>query len=106
MTCIAQHSSNFPYRERAHLRFVKFFADLLYFLVAPALAGEWLNYCQPDLLLAVVFRGSGLLIIEFIVLQFLRFIVRAPRVDFEVLCARVAFPIPLFSRSGRRRAIR
>jgi hypothetical protein len=60
------------------------------FLVAPALVGEWLSFWQPSLLFSVVFRGSGLLFIGFVVVQFLRFIVRAPRVDLEVLCAGVA----------------
>jgi len=49
-------------------------------LVAPALLGEWLSYWQPDLL-SVVIRGSGVLFIGYVVLEFLRFIVRAPRVD-------------------------
>jgi hypothetical protein len=59
-------------------------------LVAPALVGEWLIYWRPDLPFFVVVRASGLLFIGFVVLQFLRFIVRAPRVDFEVLCAAIA----------------
>jgi voltage-gated potassium channel len=37
-----------------------------------------------------VIRGGGLLFIGFVVLEFLRFILRAPRVDFEVLCAGIA----------------
>jgi hypothetical protein len=53
-------------------------------LVAPALVGEWLSYLQPDLL-SVMIRGSGVLFIGYVVLEFLRFIVRAPRVDFGVL---------------------
>jgi hypothetical protein len=59
-------------------------------LVAPALVGEWLSYWRPDLPFSVVIHGGGLLFIGFVVLQFLRFIVRAPRVDFEVLCAGIA----------------
>ena len=59
-------------------------------LVAPALVGEWLSYWQPDLPWSVVLRGSGLLFIGFVALEFLRYIVRAPRVDSEVLCAAVA----------------
>jgi len=59
-------------------------------LVAPAAIGEWLNYWQPELLIYVVARGVGLLFIGFVVVQLLRFIVYAPRVDFEVLCAAIA----------------
>ena len=59
-------------------------------LVAPALVGEWLSYWRPDLTFSVVFRGGGLLFIGFVVVEFLRFILRAPRVDFDVLCAGIA----------------
>ena len=59
-------------------------------LVAPALVGEWLSYWRPDLPFSVVIRGGGLLFIGFVVVEFLRFIVRAPRVDFGVLCAGIA----------------
>jgi hypothetical protein len=59
-------------------------------LVGPALAGVWLSYWRPDLPLSVLIYGGGLLFIGFIVLEFLRFIMRAPRVDFGVLCAAIA----------------
>jgi len=59
-------------------------------LVAPAVIGEWLNYWQPELLIYVVTRGVGLLFIGFVVVQLLRFIVYARRVDSEVLCAAIA----------------
>jgi hypothetical protein len=59
-------------------------------LVAPAAVGEWLNFCRPDILTYVLTRGAGLLFIGFVVVQLLRFIVYAPRVDSEVLCAAVA----------------
>jgi hypothetical protein len=59
-------------------------------LVAPAAVGEWLNFCRPDMLTYVWTRGAGLLFIGFVVVQLLRFIVYAPRVDSEVLCAAVA----------------
>ncbi|HYY27107.1 MAG TPA: ion channel [Chthoniobacterales bacterium] len=59
-------------------------------LVAPALVGEWLSYWRPDLPFSAVIFGSGLLFIGFVVVEFLRFIVRAPQVDFGVLCAGIA----------------
>src|SRR5260370_32096641 len=59
-------------------------------LVAPALFGEGLSYWQPALPFSVIIRGSGVLFIGYVVLEFHRFIVRAPRVDFEVLCAGIA----------------
>jgi voltage-gated potassium channel len=59
-------------------------------LVAPAAIGEWLIHWRPELLIYVVTRGAGLLFIGFVVVQLLRFIVYAPRVDSEVLCAAIA----------------
>jgi Ion channel len=43
---------------------------------------------RPAALLMI--RGSGVLFIGYVVLEFLRFIMRAPRVDFGVLCAGIA----------------
>jgi hypothetical protein len=59
-------------------------------LVGPAIVGVWLSYRRPDLPLSVLIYGGGLLFIGFVVLEFLRFILRAPRVDFGVLCAAIA----------------
>ncbi|MBV9878007.1 MAG: two pore domain potassium channel family protein [Verrucomicrobia bacterium] len=60
-------------------------------LAAPAVVGQWLNYWRPDeMLIYVVSRASGLLFIGFVVVELLRFIIYAPRVDAEVLCAAVA----------------
>jgi len=59
-------------------------------LVAPGVIGEWLNFWQPELWIYVVSRGASLLFIGFVVVELLRFIVYAPRVDSEVLCAAVA----------------
>jgi hypothetical protein len=59
-------------------------------LVAPAAVGEWLNYWRPETLIYAIDRGAGLLFIGFVVIELLRFIFYAPRVDSEVLCAAVA----------------
>lgn len=59
-------------------------------LVAPAVIGEWLNYWRPGTLIYAIDRGAGLLFIAFVVIELLRFIFYAPRVDSEVLCAAVA----------------
>jgi hypothetical protein len=59
-------------------------------LVAPAALGEWLSFWRPEMLIYVMTRGAGLLFIGFVVVQLLRFIVYAPRIDSEVLCAAVA----------------
>jgi hypothetical protein len=59
-------------------------------LVMPALAGKWVNHWRPDLVPAWLFLAPGLLFCIFVVLHLLRFILRAPRIDSEVLCAGVA----------------
>ncbi|CDH47245.1 putative Ion transport 2 domain protein [Candidatus Contendobacter odensis Run_B_J11] len=56
----------------------------------PAMAEKWLHYWWPDLLPPHVSMWTGLLGVGFIVLNLLRFILKAPRVNSEVLCAGVA----------------
>ena len=55
--------------------------------MAPALAGKWVNHWSPDLVPAWAFLTPGLLFILFIIGHLLRFILRARRIDSEVLCA-------------------
>jgi hypothetical protein len=59
-------------------------------LAVPALLCDWLSYFLPHLPFPELFRAFGLMFLGFVVIQFLRYIVRAPRVDFEVLCAGIA----------------
>jgi len=59
-------------------------------LVAPALIGNWLHQLRPDVAPAWSSLVPALLFIGYVFLHLLRFIVRAPRVDSEVLCAGVA----------------
>ena len=61
-------------------------------LVTPALVGKWVNHWRPDLVPFWLFLAPGLLFCIFVVGHLLRFILRAPRIDSEVLCAGV----PLF----------
>ncbi len=56
-------------------------------LLSPALGGKWANHLRPDLMPPVVFLASGVVFFGFIVANLLRFIMRAPRVDTNVLCA-------------------
>ncbi|MDG4596014.1 MAG: potassium channel family protein [Candidatus Contendobacter sp.] len=56
----------------------------------PALVEKWVNYWWPDLLPPQVSLGMGLVFIGFILLCLLGFILRAPRVNSEILCAGVA----------------
>jgi len=59
-------------------------------LVTPAMVGKWVNHWLPDLVPDWTFLAPALLFCVFVVLRLLRFILRAPRVDSEVLCAGVA----------------
>jgi hypothetical protein len=59
-------------------------------LVSPAILGKWVNQFRPDLLPPEVHLVTGLIFVGFVLLQFLYFILRAPRVNSEVLCAGVA----------------
>jgi hypothetical protein len=59
-------------------------------LVLPALAARWLNMFWQDLMPPEVYLIPAIIFIGFVMLQFLYFILRAPRVNSEVLCAGVA----------------
>jgi hypothetical protein len=56
-------------------------------LAAPAAAGKWLNRVRPDLVSPAVFATAAILFFAFVVAQLIRFILRAPRVDANVICA-------------------
>jgi hypothetical protein len=59
-------------------------------LIVPAVVAKWVNQFRPDLMPPEVYLVSGLIFIGFVLVQFLQFILRAPRVNSEVLCAGVA----------------
>jgi hypothetical protein len=59
-------------------------------LVIPAIAGRWINYFRPDLVSPAVFLTAGLILIAFVVANLLYFVLRAPSVNVEVLCASIA----------------
>ena len=59
-------------------------------LAFPAIAGRWINHFRPDLIPPVVFLVSGLILIAFVVGHLLRYILRAPSVNTEVLCASIS----------------
>jgi len=56
-------------------------------LLIPALVARWARHCYGESIPAAAFLVPGLVFVLFVVLQLLRFILRAPRVDFQVLCA-------------------
>jgi len=59
-------------------------------LAIPALVGRWINYFRPDLVPPAVFLTAGLALIAFVVANLLRFILRAPSVNADVLCASIS----------------
>jgi hypothetical protein len=59
-------------------------------LAIPAVGGRWLNHFRPDLVSPRVFLIAGLLLITFVVANLLRFVLRAPSVNTEVLCASIS----------------
>ena len=59
-------------------------------LATPAIAGRWINHFRPDLVTPPVFLIAGLALIAFVVANLLLFVLRAPSVNTEVLCASIS----------------
>jgi voltage-gated potassium channel len=59
-------------------------------LLAPALAGKWINHLNPKLMHPAVYLGTSVVFFGFVVARLLAFIVRAKHVDANVLSAGVA----------------
>src|ERR1035438_5562533 len=59
-------------------------------LSTPAVVARWGHHLWPGLLPAEVFLGAELAFLLFTAVNLLRFILRAPRVNAEVLCAGIS----------------
>ena len=59
-------------------------------LAVPAVGGRWINHFRPDLVPPAVFLVAGLVLVAFVVWHLLRFVLRAPSVTVEVLCASIS----------------
>src|SRR5438093_7391926 len=59
-------------------------------LAVPAVGGRWINHFRPDVVPPAVFLVGGLILITFVIAHLLRFILRAPSVSTEVLCASIS----------------
>jgi voltage-gated potassium channel len=59
-------------------------------LVIPALGGRWINHFRPDLVPPPIFLVAGLGLVAFVVVNLLRFVLGAPSVNVEVLCASIS----------------
>jgi hypothetical protein len=56
-------------------------------LLAPTLGGKWSSHFWPSKPVAIIYLVSAILFFGFVVAYLIRFILRAPRVDANVLCA-------------------
>ena len=61
-----------------------------FILLLVAVSGKWLNRLRPDLLHPAVYLATAVLFFAFVIVQLVAFVVRAPRVDANVLCAGVS----------------
>ncbi len=59
-------------------------------LAIPAIVGQWLNFWWPDWVAPEVSLGFGILFMIFIVLNILRYVLQAPKVSSEILCAAIS----------------
>jgi hypothetical protein len=59
-------------------------------LAVPAITARWINHFRPDLVHPSVFLVCALVLLAFVIGHLLHFILRAPVVTVDVLCASVA----------------
>ena len=59
-------------------------------LAVPAITGRWISHFRPDVLHPAVFLVCALLLLAFVIGHLLHFILGAPVVTMEVLCASIA----------------
>ena len=59
-------------------------------LAIPAITARWINQLRPDLVHPAVFLVCALVLLTFVIGHLLYFVLRAPVVNVEVLCASIA----------------
>ena len=59
-------------------------------LVIPALAAKWVNHVWPKVAPPEIYLVASVVFFAFVIAHLLRFILRAPRVDPNVLCAGIS----------------
>jgi voltage-gated potassium channel len=59
-------------------------------LAIPAIASRWINHFRPDLVHPSFFLSAALVLTVFVVMNLLRFVLRASSVNTEVLCASIS----------------
>ena len=56
----------------------------------PAITARWINHFWPDMVHPAVFLVCAIILLAYVIAHLLRFILRAPVVTVEVLCASIA----------------
>lgn len=59
-------------------------------LAAPAAVIRWLHHFRPDVVPGAAYPAIAIVFLAFIIIRLLAFVLRAPRVDGEVLCASIS----------------
>jgi hypothetical protein len=59
-------------------------------LVTPAALGRWIDHFRPGLIPVYFTNVASIVFVAFVIVHLFRFILRAPRVNNEVLCAGIA----------------
>jgi hypothetical protein len=59
-------------------------------LALPTLGARWAHQYRPDLVPIEFFHIGGILFVLFVIANLLRFVLRAPSVNMEVLCASIS----------------
>ena len=59
-------------------------------LAIPTVGSRWINHFRPHMLPPAIFLVGGLLLIAFVVVHLMRFVLHAPSVNLEVLCASIS----------------
>lgn len=59
-------------------------------MAVPAMGGKWINHVQPGTCPSAIHITAAILLYGFVVTHLIRYIVLAPRVDVNVLCAGMA----------------
>src|SRR5205814_9366980 len=59
-------------------------------LAIPAIVGRWIDHSRPELVPPTIFLVAGLVLVAFVVVNLLRFVLRAHSVNVEVLCASIS----------------
>ena len=59
-------------------------------LAIPAVTARWINHFRPDLVPPSFFLSAALVLTAFVVMNLLRFVLRASSVNVEVLCASIS----------------